>query len=122
MGKLGTQDVEFEQWTDSIESLVAEKYSFGTEMLKWARIRGTEPISAEDLSDRGLVEDIDDDTMDHFDRDLWGLLQQQTKQVVNRQIKGSKGHGVEAWRRIFQACSPKNVGTAEALRSHGTRT
>jgi HPt (histidine-containing phosphotransfer) domain-containing protein len=121
MGKLGDQNVIFEQFTDSVEALVSEKYYKGEEILKWARSRGSNPIDKDAIEDAALNLDVEEDDLMSLDRDLWGLLQQQVLSSVYKHIKTAKGHGIESWRRIYQACNPKNAGTAEAIRTEVVR-
>ena len=114
MGVLGTQGVDFEQWCDLVETLVSEKYSSGPALLKWAKLQGSEEVTAETLEEQDLEED--EDTMKQINRDLFGLLQQQTKGNLWTAIKNCKGRGLEAWRRLHYSCNPKNPASAEALR------
>ena len=41
--------------------------------------------------------------------------------VVHKQTRSSKGHGLESWRRIHNCCNPRNAGAAEAIRAQLVR-
>ena len=117
LGKLGESSVGFEQWIDAIEALVSEKYGFGSTALAWARALGADVLTTELLSDLADEQGLDIEVLNRFDRDIWGLLQQQTGATLYTHIKTAKGRGLEAWRRIWQVCNPQNVGSAESLRA-----
>ena len=121
IGKLGSQGVAYDPWVDAVESLVVEKYRFGSAALQWTKLLGSEPLAEDGLEkfagELGLIECEREDSQ----RDLWGLLQQRAANVLYAQIRGSRGQGLESWRRIQNSCNPKNAGAAEAIRTQLVR-
>ena len=59
IGRLGDAAVGFEQWIDSIESLAAEKYSFSSVALAWARSMGSEPLTSDVIEEWVEEQEID---------------------------------------------------------------
>ena len=60
------------------------------------------------------AEDLED--LKYFERDVYGLLVQQSALKAYEAIKSCDGQGLEAWRRLMYAINPKCVGGAEAIR------
>ena len=117
IGKLGAQGVEYDPWIDSVEALVAEKYPEGEIWLTWAKLRGPEPVDSEAIADKCAAAALNEEEVEYLNRDLWGLLQQQSAGQVYQSIKPCKGKGIDAWRRIHNVCNPKNAGAAETIRA-----
>ena len=82
MGSFGVPWTELDPWVASVDALVSEKYRFGGQVLTWAKLLGPEPFADQKLSKFADYCDVNEQDLQELQRDLWGLLQQQSANVI----------------------------------------
>ena len=110
---LGNRDV-FIDWKNAIEDLGSTYGTEVRELMEWAGNRRDE-ISKEDLDE--WAKDKNYDNPDNIKDCLNTILSGYTKATPKRIVRGAKGNGAEAWRRLITHYNPNTSFNEAALQS-----
>jgi len=105
LGKLGA-DAEYRKWTDDVSRIAGDAYSYADKLLSTAKQYGNNYVTYDDF----ILFSIQSEDLLKFDKDLYGLLKQQSVAAVWTALDNLRDiplSGLNSWREIHYSCNPK---------------